>query len=562
MTQMRSRAVRLCSTYLHETTIPTLHFQDSLPKLPIPPLEDTLKRFVEAATPLVPAATLETTRDAVASFAASEGPVLHAELLKRDAATYSSFINEPWLRMYLESRDSLLLNFNPQLTLRDDPSAERAGDQAARAAALVSSAVRFYRTLRDDHLAPDVFFSQSMLLKRQVASSYDDIPLAARIVSMVPGRAAWHASFALGGYALDMSQYAHLFHSTRVPQRECDALRAFDAPAEGCYVAVQRGARFWKLPVTTAAGDAVPLVDIEAALRRIAAAPLGEGGAEERAIGLLTTMPRDEWAAARAALEGASAQARDALATVDGALFALCLDDDAPEDRNAMLRCLLHGDVQGSTAASSSNQQQQQQQQPVFNRWLDKSFQLIVTKDGTAAVNFEHAWGDGVSVLRFCTEMYHDSVRTAVPGEGERAAAASGAHSREEAIEWGDLGAASAQVDDALRAAATRASGAIASVEQVSLETDVVDSAWIKQQKLSPDGTLQMAMQLAHWTMHGSTASTYESASTAGFKHGRTETIRSATPASAAWTAAMTSSDASECLVQLSFSFCIASFFV
>ena len=41
-------------------------------------------------------------------------------------------------------------------------------------------------------------------------------------------------------------------------------------------------------------------------------------------------------------------------------------------------------------------------------------------------------------------------------------------------------------------------------------------------------------MQLAHWRAHEFTASTYESASTAGFKCGRTETIRPATPLSAA----------------------------
>jgi len=41
-------------------------------------------------------------------------------------------------------------------------------------------------------------------------------------------------------------------------------------------------------------------------------------------------------------------------------------------------------------------------------------------------------------------------------------------------------------------------------------------------------------MQLAHWRAHGTTPSTYESASTAGFKHGRTETIRPVTPQSVA----------------------------
>ena len=40
-----------------------------------------------------------------------------------------------------------------------------------------------------------------------------------------------------------------------------------------------------------------------------------------------------------------------------------------------------------------------------FKRWFDKSLQLIICKDGKAAVHFEHAWGDGVAVLRFFNEV-------------------------------------------------------------------------------------------------------------------------------------------------------------
>lgn len=42
-------------------------------------------------------------------------------------------------------------------------------------------------------------------------------------------------------------------------------------------------------------------------------------------------------------------------------------------------------------------------------RWFDKSFQLIVSKQGTAAVNFEHSWGDGVAVLRYFRELYKET---------------------------------------------------------------------------------------------------------------------------------------------------------
>mmetsp|Transcript_15419 Transcript_15419/g.30952 ORF Transcript_15419/g.30952 Transcript_15419/m.30952 type:complete len:207 (-) Transcript_15419:376-996(-) len=74
----------------------------------------------------------------------------------------------------------------------------------------------------------------------------------------------------------------------------------------------------------------------------------------------------------------------------------------------------------------------------------------------------------------------------------------------------------------------------------------MIDSGLLKRAKLSPDGTMQMAFQLAHVHMHGGPLpSTYESASTAAFKHGRTETIRSATPEAAAFTTAFTTPSSS-----------------
>lgn len=51
---------------------------------------------------------------------------------------------------------------------------------------------------------------------------------------------------------------------------------------------------------------------------------------------------------------------------------------------------------------------------------------------------------------------------------------------------------------------------------------------FLKQQKLSPDSVAQLAFQMAFLRQYGQTVATYESCSTAAFKHGRTETIRPA----------------------------------
>ena len=71
-------------------------------------------------------------------------------------------------------------------------------------------------------------------------------------------------------------------------------------------------------------------------------------------------------------------------------------------------RCFLHGDG--------------------VDRWLDKSFSLLVSANGRAALNFEHAWGDGVAVLRFFNETY--AAAAALPTVG--AADAPIAHTRVE----------------------------------------------------------------------------------------------------------------------------------
>ncbi|PNJ53950.1 CPT2 isoform 3 [Pongo abelii] len=39
--------------YLQRSIVPTMHYQDSLPRLPIPKLEDTIRRYLSAQKPLL-----------------------------------------------------------------------------------------------------------------------------------------------------------------------------------------------------------------------------------------------------------------------------------------------------------------------------------------------------------------------------------------------------------------------------------------------------------------------------------------------------------------------------
>jgi len=471
-----------------------MHFQDSLPKLPIPKLADSMRQFLYFAEPLVSPEELSAARDAAAAFESGVGPHLQQQLIAADSERYSSFISKPWFDLYLKDRASLLLGYNPQLTLRDEPPA-RGASQPARAARLVHSALTFLRTIEAGVLEPDVFHTNPRRSKH---------PLWPEVMRLLPRKVAFYGAAVTGAYPLDMSQYANLFRSTRVPHAERDEL----VTARGSrHIVVQRGGRFFSIDVMDAEGNTYTLPQLQGAMQAVieaADAPKagGEGG---EGVGVLTTLPRDEWAALRGSLAEDERNART-LQAIDSAIFAVCLDASSPEEMGDINRCMLHG--KGT------------------DRWLDKSFQLIVTANAKAAINFEHAWGDGVAVLRFATEVVERS-------DSLPAVTAAGSAPLEELV-WHLRPPGEAAVADA----AKRFDATIASTDLSFFRTDCLSARFLKQHKLSPDGMMQMAFQLAHVRMHGHSVSTYESASTAAFKHGRTETIRSATPESAAFAAA------------------------
>ena len=50
---------------------------------------------------------------------------------------------------------------------------------------------------------------------------------------------------------------------------------------------------------------------------------------------------------------------------------------------------------------------------------FDKSFSLIFTGDGEVALNFEHSWGDGVAILRFCNDVHAAAISMAPTTAGQ-----------------------------------------------------------------------------------------------------------------------------------------------
>nr|CAG4651741.1 EOG090X04D9 [Triops cancriformis] len=66
---------------------------------------------------------------------------------------------------------------------------------------------------------------------------------------------------------------------------------------------------------------------------------------------------------------------------------------------------------------------------------------------------------------------------------------------------------------------------------------------FIKTCKVSPDVYIQLALQLTYFKLHNQMCSTYESASTRRYRHGRVDCIRSSTLPALVWVQAMTSEE-------------------
>lgn len=496
LTFCRGKATRPTSgddyQYMQRTRIPMLHFQPSLPRLPIPALEKTCERYLAAQQPLLIEEAFRKTKDNVDRFLTTTGPQLQQLLKAKDAKNkHTSYISEPWFDMYLRDRVPLPINYNPLLMM--NPDARPAyNDQLVRTTNLVVSSLRFMKSLRAKQLEPEVF---------HLNPAKSDTHTFRTVASMTPSFISTYVAYAFKAFPLDMSQYQGLFGATRIPETDKDRIYRNE---DSRHLVVLRNGNFYSVDVLDEAGN---IESPETLLARFQHVLSDNRPPAENPLGLLTTENRDTWAKIRYHLSEIGNE--KALRTVDSALFCLCLDDSRidPERPIPMIRNFLFGEGN--------------------NRWFDKSFSLIVAKDGTAGINFEHSWGDGVAVLRYFNEIYKETTQNPFVHPGLQPKDSSKSEDVVRFIEF--------KVDDRIRdgviAAQNHHNTIMDSLDMNYLKYDGINKNVCKQKRISPDSVMQLGFQLAFYKQHGKFVATYESCSTAAFRHGRTETMRPCTVA-------------------------------
>jgi len=153
------------------------------------------------------------------------------------------------------------------------------------------------------------------------------------------------------------------------------------------------------------------------------------------------------------------------------------------------------------------------------NRWLDKSFSIIVFKDGQVGVTMEHTCLDGSVMVRLCSYLVSKArEQKYVP------------FSKEDCLLWerGIL-----HSNDTLGRKLVDAKKWLASAKAKSffrvIELEGIGRPSLRSRWLSPDAFCQLALQLAHYKISGEFVNSYETVMMRHFYHGRTEALRTVT---------------------------------
>ncbi len=392
---------------------------------------------------------------------------------------------------YLNFDNPVVLNLNPFFLLEDDPTPAR-NNQVTRAASLVISALSFVRAVRKEELPPDMIRNQ---------------PLC-------------------------MYQYSRMFGTARIPTES--GCQIGQDPNAKHVVVLCRGQFYWFDCMDDNHDLIMTEKDVSLNLQVIVndaeETPIQD--AARGALGVLSTENRKIWSSLRDLLgkdEGSNNS--DCLNIVDSALFILCLDYTEPKSSSDLCMNMLCG---------TSEVEKGVQIGTCTNRWYDK-LQIIVCKNGSAGINFEHTGVDGHTVLRFASDVYTDTIlrfaksinglapslwHSTSPDPSKRDPESFGdVNTTPHKLEWDMV----PELATALRFAETRLADLIGQNEFATLEFMSYGKNFMTSMGFSPDAFVQMAYQAAYYGMYGRMESQYEPAMTKTFFHGRTEAIRPVT---------------------------------
>ncbi|XP_067875728.1 carnitine O-palmitoyltransferase 1, liver isoform-like isoform X2 [Heterodontus francisci] len=463
-------------------------FQNSLPRLPVPTINDTLRRFLESVRPLMNDEDFRRTKALAKDFERNLGPRLQW-YLKLKSWWATNYVSDWWeAYVYLQGREPIMVNSN--YYAMDFLYVTPTTIQAARAGNLVHALLLYRRRLTREEIQP--------LLIRGV------IPMCS-------------------------NQCENMFNTSRIPGIESDHLQHL---LDSKHIMVYHKGRYFKIWVYQG-GRLLDPCELQIQFQYI----LDETSSPqpgEKYLAALTAGNRVPWAKARKAYFS-TGKNKSSLDSVEKAAFFVTLDDIKHEifvenrvkSLDEYAKSLLHGKC--------------------YDRWFDKSFTFIVFANGKVGLNAEHSWADA-PIMGHLWEyaLATDSFQLGYNEEGNCKGEADTTVLLPQRLQWDIPDECQEVIMHSLKVAQKLAED----VDFYAFPFTKFGKGMIKKCRTSPDAFIQIALQLANFRDKGSFCLTYESSMTRLFREGRTETVRSCTVESCNFVTSMESEkfSAEECL--------------
>ncbi|CAF0774253.1 unnamed protein product [Brachionus calyciflorus] len=452
-------------------------YQSSLPKLPVPNVNDTINRYLRTVRPLLDDENYKRFEKEADDFKKGIGKRLQRYLILKSFIA-PNYVSDWWEEyVYLRGRSPIMVNSN--FYALDCIFRPPNCNQASRAANCIVAALMHRRNLENENIRPIMV--------------QNTVPLCAR-------------------------QYERQFNTTRIPGEVTDKIVHYN---DSKHVAVYCKGKWYKL---YAYYHSKPLnaKELEIQLEKILNDE-SEASKGEMYLGGLTAGDRVPWAQARNSYFSKGIN-KTSLAAIEKAAFCVILDDETFEitandtrDLDKFAHSILHGKG--------------------HDRWFDKSFNMIVSKNARVGLNVEHTWADApVTGHMLECIIYHEYFTIGYDENG---------HSRGQCryeelpdpvrLKW-DF---TPKLEEAIMSNYAIADKLLNDVDLHIYVHDSFGKGFSKKCKCSPDAFAQMALQLAYYKDTGRFHLTYEASMTRLFKEGRTETVRSCSIESREWVLSM-----------------------
>ncbi|MBN3278040.1 CACP acetyltransferase, partial [Polyodon spathula] len=451
--------------------------QEGLPKLPVPPLRQTMGRYLAALQPIVSQEELEHTRMLVEEFQRPGGVGERLQKgLERKARKTENWLSDWWLQTaYLEYRLPVVVHSSPGVVLPRLEFHDRQG-QMWHAAKLIAGVLDF-KNMIDNETLPVEF---------------------------------------LGGKPLCMNQYYQILSSCRIPGPKRDSVvnhaLSMKPPS---HITVVHNFQFFVLDVYNSDGSPLTVDQIYVQLEKIWNSSLQTN---KEPIGILTSQHRNTWGKAYNNLIKDKTN-KESVRAIQKSIFTVCLDAPMPRVSDELYRSrvatqMLHG---GGSRWNSGN------------RWFDKTLQFIIGEDGSCGLMYEHAPAEGPPIVALVDHVVEFTKKS----ETVRSPMIPLAMPQKLRFNI------TPEIKKDIEKAKQNLNMMVQELDVKVMVFSHFGKEFPKSQKMSPDAFIQMALQLAYYRIYSLCCSTYESASLRMFRLGRTDTIRSCSQESLLFVRAM-----------------------